>query len=323
MLTSTTRTEEHLLPRETPLSAQQLLGPAEGRWPRTIIVCADDSPSTDDALTAARGLANRVDAEVHLVSVFEPRIPLPNVPGRQGADRCESCDRNDAAELLHRVRAKEEQQFGRVEWPVQLEVGHPMKTILARASSTNADLLVLGLGSREARERQRSGGTAASLARYIEIPLLAAGPMTTALPQRAILWVDRATPDLSTVRTTLRCLDDEALLWVLIYGGTGRSADGVRHDKATISRILTMVRQEASVLSKHVVVRATYRTGDAVEALLTMARDVNADLIGAPAHGEAGTVRSLLPSVAERLLLTAPCSVLVVPESPRTKAARS
>lgn len=316
MLTSSTRMEEHLLPRQSPMSARQLLESGEQRWPRTIIVCADDSPSADDALFWARGLANRHGADVELVSVYEPRIPVPGVPGRQGADRCESCDRNEAAELLHRVRAKERQQFGHIEWPVRLEVGQPVKAILARARSSSADLLILGLGARDPVTRQRTGGSAASLVRYTEIPLLAAAPMTTSLPRRAILYVDRATPDLSTIRAALRCLDDHALLWVLVYGGTAaRSSVGVRLDKLTISRILTLVRKEALALSKHVVVRGTYRTGDAVEALLTTARDTNADLIAAPVRGAAGAVRSLLPSVADRLLLTASCAVLVVPEA--------
>lgn len=315
MITSSKRTEEHLLPRQSPVSARQL-GSGEQRWPRTIIVCADDSPSADDALFWARGLATRHGADVELLSVYEPRIPAPGVPGRQGADRCERCDRNEAAELLRRVRAKEREQFGHIEWPVRLEVGQPVKAILARARSSSADLLILGLGARDPVTRQRTGGSAASLVRYMEIPLLAAASMTTSLPRRAILYVNRATPDLTTIRAALRCLDDHAVLWVLVYGGTAaRRTDGVRLDKLTISRILTLVRQEASALSKHVVVRGTYRTGDAVEALLTTARDTNADLIAAPVRGEAGTIRSLLPSVADRLLLTASCSVLVVPEA--------
>ena len=316
MLTSSTRMEEHLLPRQTPISARHLLGSGRQQWPRKIIVCADDSPPSDDALAAARGLASRHNADVELLSVYEPRIPLPDVPGRLGADRCESCDRSDAAELLNRVRTKERHQFGQIEWPVRLEVGQPVKAILDCANCANADLLILGLGNRDAVARQLHGGTAASLVRYTEIPLLAAAPMTTPLPRRGILYVDRATPDAFTIRAALRCLDDQALLWVLVYGGAvARSADGVRHDKLTISRILTLVRREASALSKRVVVRGTYRTGDAVEALLTMARDTNADLIVTPVHGEAGVVRSLLPSVADRLLLTASCSVLLVPEA--------
>jgi len=315
MSTSSTVVEGHLLPRQTDRLAAHRLSPGEPRWPKKIIVCADASPSADDEIAAARALANRYGADVELMSVYEPRIPLPSVPGRQGADRCESCDRNEAAELLQRVRAKERHHFGRVEWPVQLEVGQPVKAILARAKSEDADLLILGLGSQDLAERQRSDARAASLARYTEIPLLAAGPTTTPFPRRAILCVDRASPDLFTLRTALRCLDEEAVLWVLIYGGaTVLRSGGVTHDQATISRILTIVRQEASAFSKRVVVRGTYRTGDPVDELVTMARDVKADLIVTPVRGAAGVVRSLLSGVAERLLLTAACSVLIVPE---------
>lgn len=47
------------------------------------------------------------------------------------------------------------------------------------------------------------------------------------------------------------------------------------------------------------------------------ARRMSADLvvIVTPVHGTAGVVRSLVPNIADRLLLTAPCSVLVVPDA--------
>jgi nucleotide-binding universal stress UspA family protein len=82
----------------------------------------------------------------------------------------------------------------------------------------------------------------------------------------------------------------------------------------TISRVLDLVRKEASAVSKGIVVRAAYRTGDAVDAVLSLASEVAADLIVAPVNGAAGAVRSFVPNIADRLVLTARCSVLVVPE---------
>lgn len=53
------------------------------------------------------------------------------------------------------------------------------------------------------------------------------------------------------------------------------------------------------------------RIGDAVEALLQMAVDVEADFVVVGTHGHEGLKRLTLGSVAEQLVRTAPCPVLV------------
>jgi nucleotide-binding universal stress UspA family protein len=286
-------------------------------WPTRILVCADDSSSAGDALAMANSLAARSNAEVELVSIFAPRIPVPNAIGREGAARCEELDRNAAAELVRSVRNQERRRVDRfTKWPVHLEVGHPVRVIVERAKSSGADLIVLGIGNSDPRVRRCRAATPASLCNYLEVPALAAARLGTALPREAIFFVDRENPDLRTVRAGLGCLEDAARVWVLIHGGDTRSdgAAGVRRDKATISRVLEMVRKEASKVSKGIVVRAAYRTGDAVDAVLSLANEVAADLIVAPVNGAAGAVRSFVPNIADRLVLTARCSVLVVPE---------
>jgi nucleotide-binding universal stress UspA family protein len=189
-----------------------------------------------------------------------------------------------------------------------------VQTIIEIAQRSRADLVVVGLGSRDPLVRQGGVAIPVCLARYTEVPLLAAAPILTALPQQAVLFLDRESPDLAMIRAAMRCIEDAALFWVLIHSGTtAHSADGVKHDKETLAGILRLIRREAAAVSKGILVRAVYRTGDPVDATLSLAREVNADLIVAPVHGAAGTIRSLVPNIADRLLLTAPCSVLVVP----------
>ena len=294
-----------------------LLGTSERRWPARILVCADDSASTGDALTAAKALAVRSDADVAVLTVFAPRIPVPSVPGERGSTRCERQDRGAAADLVRSVRSEERRHFeGHVPWPVHLDVGNPIQAVIEDARRSLADLVIIGLGSRDPTVRQGGVAIPVCLARYTEAPMLAAAPMLTALPQGAVLFVDRESPDRAMIRAALRCVEDAAVVWLLIHSGsTAHSGDGVKHDKNTLASILGSVRNEAALVSKKIVVRAVYRAGDPVEAMLSLAREVNADLIVTPVHGAAGVIRSLVPNIADRVLLAAPCSVLVVPTS--------
>lgn len=304
-------------PRLTAPAATELLAPAETAWPARILVCAHDSASTREALCTAKALALRSGAGVSVLTVFEPRVPLPNVPGKHGSARCEARDRGAAAELIRAVRAEERETCdGQAPWSVHLEVGDAVKVITEHARRASTDLLVVGLGSRDPLVRQGGVAIPVCLARYTEVPMLAAAPMLTALPQQAVVLIDRASPDVAMIRAAMRCIEPSAYVWVLIHSGTtSRSGDGVRRDKNTLAGILKIVRREAAAVSKGIIVRAVYRAGDRAEALLTLAREVNADLIVTPVHGAAGTIRSLVANVADRLLLTAPCSVLVVPET--------
>lgn len=317
MPTTGSRADAQLLHRLTPVSPAPLLGVAEARWPERILVCANESESTSAALAMTKALAVRSGAEVEVLSVFAPPIPLPDVPGRTGPARCEERDRWAATELIHAVRTLERRQFdGHVAWPVHLEVGDPVKTIIETAKRVEPDLLVLGLERGDAAPRMPGRALAASICRYTDVPLLVAAPLSTALPQTAVLFVDRENPEIGMVRAALRSVEDAAFVWVLIHAGTTpHSVDGVRREKGTMSRIVGAIREEAAAVSKKIVVRAIYQAGDPVQAILATACEVNADLVVTPLHGTPGFVRSLVQNVADPLLLVSPCSVLVVPDA--------
>lgn len=196
------------------------------------------------------------------------------------------------------------------------EVGNPVQAIVERSKCLNADLVIVGQGSRDPLVRKGGVVIPASLSRYTDVPMLAATAMVRALPRDAVVLVDREPVDLGVIRAALGCIEDVSFVWVLIHAGTTtHSGDGVQRKKGTLADIMSVIRREAAKVSKRIVVRAVYRTGDPVDLVLTLAREVGADLIVTPVHGTPGPVRSLLPNIADRLLLAAPCSVLVVPES--------
>ena len=66
-------------------------------------------------------------------------------------------------------------------------------------------------------------------------------------------------------------------------------------------------------------VRARLETGPAAETIARIAEEERADLVVAGTHGRSGLERFVVGSVAERVVRTAPCPVLVV--RPRAAAA--
>ena len=68
-------------------------------------------------------------------------------------------------------------------------------------------------------------------------------------------------------------------------------------------------------------VDAEVLTGDAVEAVISYARDVNADLIVMATHGRGGISHVLMGSVAEQIVRKAPCPVLTLKQPMSVSAA--
>jgi len=70
-------------------------------------------------------------------------------------------------------------------------------------------------------------------------------------------------------------------------------------------------------------VDAEVLTGDAVEAVISYARDVNADLIIMATHGRGGISHMLMGSVAEQIVRKAPCPVLTLKQPMSVSAAEA
>lgn len=54
-------------------------------------------------------------------------------------------------------------------------------------------------------------------------------------------------------------------------------------------------------------------TGDPADSIITVAREIDANLIVIPSRGKTGVRRWMIGSVAERVVRRAPCPVLVLP----------
>ena len=107
------------------------------------IVCAlDFSPHADAAFQTALELAREEGAELTLLHVYVPGMPL--LPGEKTAKAKKLSDQDLAARLRAYIEEKYLAQTGEVPCQVVLRRGHPSVEILTQLDDNPADLVVMG-----------------------------------------------------------------------------------------------------------------------------------------------------------------------------------
>ena len=311
------------LPRRLDVEARTL--PRSGAaprhdWPRRILVGTDGTTSAAPAIAAARAIADRSSASVEMETVYRPRVPLPASIGRRSIGHCERAERDPALSLLFRVRRqrRELSQYAHG-WPLRFEIGDPAGIIADAASDAGADLVVTGIGHIDPLGARCDGRTVLRIARHLRVALFAAAPGCES-PSSCVIALPDGQLHAPTGRAALRLLPAGAPVWIampdpfstehpeLIVQGSGRellleAESGARpadeHDRRACERVDI--------------------AGDMLTGVLHLVHDTGARLVAVPNRGAPGQVRVFLPNIAEPLLVAAPCSVLVVPDTLATQ----
>ena len=281
-------------------------------WPQRIIVASDGSPVAAAAMVAARELAQRAGASVELLVIHVPTVALPPESTRRGSRRCEAPDRASAARLLQAVhRQRRELLPDPLSWPIRCEVGDPVAVIERVVEETGADLVVLGIGPALPAERHQSGRVAVFSTRQLTVPVYAAAQRCEA-PSRCVVVLPNGRAHAPTMRAALATLQPHASVWLAIPerapGATPIAPDDAREmvlracGRGMAARLETLDCQVMEI------------AGDLLTGVLQLVDEVGTQLIAVPVHGMPGPVRTFLPNIAEPLLVTASCSVLVVPD---------
>ena len=153
---------------------------------KRLLVATDGEPAADSALRVARRIAERDAADVEVVGVFCPRIPVPPLTADSFDHRCEPRDRSEFEALGRAIEHQLRDRIG-VAWPVHLCVGHPAARITELARSIRADLIVLGHTMPTANQEHRPGRhTAEQIAISCDIPVLTVPPGCDDLPHEVV-----------------------------------------------------------------------------------------------------------------------------------------
>jgi nucleotide-binding universal stress UspA family protein len=300
---------------------------------RRILVPLDGSPTAEQALDEATGLAQHAAAQVLLVHVLDFGVSLPC--DEDDPDYWRGCRQHDADTYLESVAEKT-----RVKSmvPVSISVRDGVNTvaaILTEAEDWKANLIVMTTHGRGVIERAWLGSVADSLVREAKLPVLlvrakAAGterrgdrrfehilvPLDDSERSRRILPAAAALARVEQARVTLLHVVHPWVVPVRPLAHAHHAAEIRKH--AVLDRTekaeeyLSEIALGLDPAIKDVTADAVTAKWSDAEEIMNYARDHEADLIALATHGRSGLKRSLLGSVADKIIRGADQPVLVL-----------
>jgi nucleotide-binding universal stress UspA family protein len=275
-----------------------------------VLVATDLEVAADEALRQADALARGVGASLHvcyvLPEVLRVRMLFPQLHHEDSAELLQ-LERQAAAYVAQRVGAITGRSAA--QYAVAIDTGSPHAGILRQAERVGAGLIVVG-----------AGGSAAYVARGASCPVLVARPSPAGKVLGATDFSDPSLPALAAASAEAR---RRAVPLVLIHAlhlvpvdvvmGPGTlpypvlAPDAIAEARRGLTAELEAVSRRVGMTAECLVKEA-----DAAQAILDSARELPAELIVVGTHGRTGLPRLVLGSVAEAVLASAACSVLVV-----------
>jgi len=131
-----------------------------------ILLAFDGSDSSSKAFDAAADLAQRYQAELHVLTVAE----APQIGDEVETEAVIEHSRNYHKGLLHGLKHRGD-RYG-IKQHVQMIVGHPAQQILEHAEMVKADLIVVGHRGHGALDRWRLGSVTHRIISYAECAVL-------------------------------------------------------------------------------------------------------------------------------------------------------
>jgi nucleotide-binding universal stress UspA family protein len=292
-----------------------------------IVLALDGSEPSGLARDLVAGVPWPDGTSIRVVSALEPGaeiFPLP-WPGTEplGLDMLEVAAREDIEPMLRSAAERIAGPGRTVDW--ELVRGRPADVVIDEARRTGADLVVLGSRGHGRIEGLRLGSIPAEVVDHAPCPVLVARGATLS---RAVFAQDgsehaAAAADIVARWPVFRGIPVRVVSVVTLSGplASGIAPTMMATALETYSETIDVMESESLRLAEETAARfgeagvpatATVRRGETAAELIEEARDFGADVIVVGSRGVGGLTRLLLGSVARRVLVHAPCSVLVV-----------
>ena len=288
------------------------------------ILCATDLlPKSDSAIDRAGMLSDRLGADLSLLHVVGP---------------------TESDRLLQQdlERAKRELNFrvGLVPWrydtqpSVHVRAGNPTRVLIETLKNWAPDLIVLGRHRRRPGWDSLTGTMAARVLSERKCPVLIVDRMSWTAYQNIVLALDCTTASVQALRAAEMLVLRDSVRSVIVHAyqppndailmSAGLAGDVVsRYSEAWGHEAEAALRARLTTASNDfsryelVVQNATPSA-----AILNVVHRVRPDLLVLGTRGRGRLGRALLGSVANRVLATARCDVLVVPDTTESVSAR-
>ncbi len=287
-----------------------------------ILVATDLSLAADEALRQAHDRAREWHAQLLVCHVVPSPGPLdPLFPAWALVEDLRFPQLRQR--LFDTVTARVSEVTGATPgtFGVLIEEGTPYAGIIRRAEAWGADLLVIGSHGATGGERTHLGRVAQRVVRHAHCPVLVARPgqgsgqvvVGTDFSESALPAVAAAVAEARRVQGQLTIVHSAEVHPAHAYYtsiGVGElvvEPEQTAESEAAIDQHLAAALQRCGAEG---VRRVCW--GPAAAALALTAAEIHADLLVVGTAGRTGLSRVLLGSVAEAVVVSAPCSVLVV-----------
>jgi nucleotide-binding universal stress UspA family protein len=277
----------------------------------------------DGALGAGRvalRLAQRDDAQVEVIAVYEPMdlyvagsasevaaFPPHYVPAAIEA-------------VGERVRSQLQGLDPRAAaWPVKVEVGRVARTIARAAASRESTLIVTGLHQPGGVERWISRETLLRLIHLASAPVLAVPEGATDLPRTAVIAMDFSDFSMHAAREAVRHMRPGGKLYLVHVSWPLSGVETASESAEWVGTYRRGVRQRLQEVAAGLLgstehtVEVHVREGEPAAEVLRLAEEVGADLIATGSHGSGFFGRLVLGSVSSTIVHRAGCALLVAP----------
>jgi nucleotide-binding universal stress UspA family protein len=292
--------------------------------PRTILVAVDFSESSNRALEAALGLAERFSAKVHLIHALE--VPLPifepyavSVPAAFLAEARKAAQQKlDAA--LEKVREKG------VAGTATLGEVPAASAVASRADEIGADLVVVGTRGHTGLKHILLGSVAERTVHDAHCSVLTVkADGEPSFPPKAIaVGVDFSDPAAAALAAARELATEFGAKLHLVHALDLRIPFVTPYEVSVPDAFIESARESAKE-KLDALCQEARKGGVAAEghlvsaapasALSEAAKQIGVDLLVTGSRGLTGLKHVVLGSVAERTLRYAPCSVLTVKPS--------
>jgi nucleotide-binding universal stress UspA family protein len=291
---------------------------------KRVVVATDFSEAADEAVRQADQRARSAGATLTVFHVIlNPLRTDPLFPqfGQEIADATPTLQRDAVERVNGRVTALTGRRAG--EFEVVVEDGAPHAVIVRGAEERKADLLVVGAHGATGLSRTLLGSVAERVVRHAHCPVLVARHSPKS--RTVLVATDFSDPSLPAVAAAgeeARRSGAKLTIFHSIDLGLSLAAEmpeplttapfgfssGAREElRDAVDRKLASALARYGIDGDRVVA-----FGPAAQAILRYADQLQAGLIVVGTVGRTGLPRLLLGSVAEKVVRTAACSVLVV-----------
>lgn len=282
-----------------------------------LLLALRDDDNAAAAIRITNALAER-GAEPSVIEVTEQMLPLagsPNAMVEFAGQVMGEEYHHDREKLLQSIVAK---CCGRSQqWPVRNVCGDPAGSILEEARSRSAQLIVLGIHTHGAVEQAMGENTATRVMDRSIVPVLGVRSSLKILPRRILVAVDFGNASKEAAHLAANLADrggtvvlvNVQLPYPIVEEGDEGAALVLREGvNAAFEKLSAEIAE-----GKRIRVERVLRTGDAGTQVISVAGEIEPDLIVVARQRHHLVTKLMLGSTSRRIVRASRWSVLVTP----------